>query len=520
MTDIGQEKTDHLLELIEGKLDKLYDQASNEVGEKLNDYMEKHMKKYDAMWDKYEKGEITFDQFQEWASGGMTGKRYTALLDALATDCTNTNQIAMSIVNGYIPEAYALNRNYAFYQLDMNGVDLGATFTLYDRHTVEKLARGKASLLPKPKVDIPKDKRWNRQQIRNSISQGVLQGESIPKIAKRLERVVGMNHTSAVRNARTAMTGSQNAGRVRGYQDAKKMGINVMQEWLATHDGRTRDSHLAIDGERVEVGETFSNDCEYPGDPAGPPEEVYNCRCTLIPYLPDYDVDRRGGDSGDFDEWVEEQEVDERSIINAAIENAQEFSRSEHEEMNFSQDMWDDLSQAERDGVYNYTGSAYDSINSYLRGISSFDSYEEDYYMRMIEGCESALSKSTIAEDTLLYRGMGSKGTLARALGVDRYEVKSMLQDGSLIGQRFVEKGFCSTGIDSGAGWDKQIVLNIVAPKGTEGMYVDPISRHRGEKELLLQRGTVFEIFGVEKLDNEYSEAEYVLNVVVVGLEK
>ena len=269
MTDIGQEKTDHLLELIEGKLDKLYDQASNEVGEKLNDYMEKHMKKYDAMWDKYEKGEITFDQFQEWASGGMTGKRYTALLDALATDCTNTNQIAMSIVNGYIPEAYALNRNYAFYQLDMNGVDLGATFTLYDRHTVEKLARGKASLLPKPKVDIPKDKRWNRQQIRNSISQGVLQGESIPKIAKRLERVVGMNHTSAVRNARTAMTGSQNAGRVRGYQDAKKMGINVMQEWLATHDGRTRDSHLAIDGERVEVGETFSNDCEYPGDPAG-----------------------------------------------------------------------------------------------------------------------------------------------------------------------------------------------------------------------------------------------------------
>jgi hypothetical protein len=33
----------------------------------------------------------------------------------------------------------------------------------------------------------------------------------------------------------------------------------------------------------IEVGTKFVNGLRFPGDPAGGPEEVCNCRCSLIP---------------------------------------------------------------------------------------------------------------------------------------------------------------------------------------------------------------------------------------------
>ena len=85
-----------------------------------------------------------------------------------------------------------------------------------------------------------------------------------------------------MRNARTAVTGAENAGRIDSYVRAEKMGIKLKQMWLATLDGRTRDSHVIMDGQQQEVGKRFSNGCRYPGDPQGAPAEVYNCRCTLV----------------------------------------------------------------------------------------------------------------------------------------------------------------------------------------------------------------------------------------------
>ena len=91
-----------------------------------------------------------------------------------------------------------------------------------------------------------------------------------------------MNKSSAIRTARTAVTGAQNAGRMDSYVAAEKMGIKVRKEWLATIDGRTRHSHAMLDGEVVDNDEAFRNGCMFPGDPNGAPEETYNCRCTMV----------------------------------------------------------------------------------------------------------------------------------------------------------------------------------------------------------------------------------------------
>ena len=94
--------------------------------------------------------------------------------------------------------------------------------------------------------------------------------------------ITSMSRTSAVRAARTAVTGAENGGRLAGMEAAQRKGIDVQKEWLATLDGRTRFDHRAMDGQVVPLDKKFPNGLMYPGDPNGRPELVYNCRCTMV----------------------------------------------------------------------------------------------------------------------------------------------------------------------------------------------------------------------------------------------
>lgn len=114
---------------------------------------------------------------------------------------------------------------------------------------------------------------------------------------------------------RTAVTGAQNAGRLDSYAAAEKMGIKLKKEWLATLDGRTRHSHAMLDGEQVAPDAKFSNGCRFPGDPQGPPWEVYNCRCTLIAAVD-------GVDTSDAERWARDPETWERKLVSDMIYQA------------------------------------------------------------------------------------------------------------------------------------------------------------------------------------------------------
>ena len=161
----------------------------------------------------------------------------------------------------------------------------GYSFTLVDADTVRNLSLSDETLLPYKYIDGKKDVRWNTKKVNTEVLQGILQGESIPDIAKRLSHVTEMNKTAAVRNARTMVTGAENKGRQDSYERATADGIILEKEWIETNDGRTRHTHrhkpVGVGGEIVGQDEAFSNGLLFPGDPAGHPAEVYNCRCTM-----------------------------------------------------------------------------------------------------------------------------------------------------------------------------------------------------------------------------------------------
>ncbi len=75
-------------------------------------------------------------------------------------------------------------------------------------------------------MDIPLDMRWNRQHITEAITKGILLGDPIPEIVKRLISVANMGYNAAVRSARTATTAAECAGRTGTYKRAEKMGIS------------------------------------------------------------------------------------------------------------------------------------------------------------------------------------------------------------------------------------------------------------------------------------------------------
>ena len=289
MADYAADQTDKLIEKVEKKLEKLYGQSGKEMNGKLKDFLKSYNAENKLKLKDLKAGKITDDQYSNWLATKAFQKQWMQqMVDQLVNDATLTDIKAMSIVNVFTPEAYAINHNFAAFQIE-KGALVDTSFTLVDAHTVENLVKNKPNLLPKPDPSIPKEQKWHKQKITDAITQGILQGEDIDDISKRLESVTDMDHRSAVRNARTAMTGAQNAGRVDAYEYAESLGIDMEQEWLATLDERTRDTHRMLDGERVKVGEKFSNGLRYPGDPLGDPEEVYNCRCTLVAAVAGHD---------------------------------------------------------------------------------------------------------------------------------------------------------------------------------------------------------------------------------------
>lgn len=288
--DLAHRQTERKLASLERRIASVYQQASDDMKEKIQKYFESFAKKDAEKLAALEAGEITKSQYQQWRMAQMLrGKRYTALRDALAERMTKANEVAVAYINDATPGIYSLNRNYAAFTIERVGGNVG--FTLVDEQTVRRLIQKRPSLMPyypkKKAVARGIDLAWGRRQIKAQITSSILQGESIPDTAKHLmQRIPEMNRASAVRTARTAVTSAQNGGRLASYEKADQMGVKVRKVWVATKDDRTRRDHRRMDGETVDWDEDFSNGLRFPGDPSGEPKEVYSCRCTVRTEVP------------------------------------------------------------------------------------------------------------------------------------------------------------------------------------------------------------------------------------------
>lgn len=317
--DKARKETDKRLAKMESELTKIYQKSAKGIYEKWQKYMDNAAKKIEKLQKGYDDAKLSGDKDKIVEAGKILGiakrnitlqsSHYKAMLAEITKHLAEVNQTATAYLNKSIPDIYALNYN----AISGDAAEVGVKFGLVDAHTVKRLVIDGDIKLPYKKLDIPKDMRWNTKQLNSAVLQGILQGDSMQKIAKRILPIVDNNANAAIRNARTMVTGAECAGRNDSYRELESRGIVLKKVWIATPDDRTRESHLELDGEEVDVNEAFSNGCMYPGDPNGDPSEVYNCRCSIRTHIIGFRADDGSISEIDFEreETLHDKQMEE-----------------------------------------------------------------------------------------------------------------------------------------------------------------------------------------------------------------
>ena len=121
---------------------------------------------------------------------------------------------------------------------------------------------------------------------------GFQNGIGIPEIAKQIR--YELNISERYRSERIARTEVISASNMSSQAGALATGVPLDKTWIAKIDDKTRESHIAVDGEVVDINELFSNGLLLPGDPNGEAEDTINCRCA-VGYLSKSDSDYSWG---------------------------------------------------------------------------------------------------------------------------------------------------------------------------------------------------------------------------------
>ena len=293
MADSIDRYADGKFEEMKRRIRAIYREAAEGIQEKIARFLESHRRTDERMRARLNAGEITDADYQRWLRGQVfQGQRWDAVLDEITRTYVDADKRAREMINEEDRGIFAEAANRTAERIDRN-VSGGMSWAIYDQHTVDRLIRDDPQMLPEWRIDEPKDYVWNEQRVRNIITQGILQGQSIQEIGEILTTdLTAQNAGKMQMFARTAVTGAHNAGRVEAMREAEDMGITVMKRWLAVHDSRTRESHAYLDGQTRRPDEDFidqdGNHIKFPGDPSAPPALTYNCRCTLVYVYPDH----------------------------------------------------------------------------------------------------------------------------------------------------------------------------------------------------------------------------------------
>lgn len=125
----------------------------------------------------------------------------------------------------------------------------------------------------------------DEDNIRDAIQSGLDEGLGNAEIARNIRKVSNQTPYRAALIARTETHAAATFGSVESVREAEReLGVRMTKEWVATKDDRTRDDHIAADGQVVGLNEKFEVGgvlMDRPGDSSAPIEQLANCRCAV-----------------------------------------------------------------------------------------------------------------------------------------------------------------------------------------------------------------------------------------------
>lgn len=220
-----------------------------------------------ALLQSRKRSKVYQKQFQEALQGQING-----ILDRMQGNNYST-------IEGYLKDCYEDAYIGEVYNIHGQGIPIimpiDQAAAVKAIMTDSKISKGLYTALG---VDVKGLKKAIRQEITRGISSGLMYSE----IARNI------SNTTKAPLARAKLIVRTEAHRIqqRSADDARsaaiKRGCDVVKQWSAALDGRTRPNHRRLDGQIKEEDEPFEiggKKAMFPGD-FGDPAEDCNCRCT------------------------------------------------------------------------------------------------------------------------------------------------------------------------------------------------------------------------------------------------
>jgi len=269
MGDKAHNWTDAQIAEMERQLKKYYQDSYNEVSKKMREILAKM---------NLEKGMTPAQLYEEARKYG----RLEELEKQLTASLRSVNSDSVKMINGKMVNIYQENFNW-------NATKTGVV-PLMNKEAIKSILNKDISPFQMLAIDNIKDSALLKNKLTNQLVNGIIQGDSIKNIAKRIKSVYEVNLSDSIRIAQTETTQVEARGRYNVGEEAKKMGFKVYKKWIATNDLRTRDAHAKANGQIVSQDKPFNVGGEkmmYPGDSSlgASPWNIINCRCTMVSIL-------------------------------------------------------------------------------------------------------------------------------------------------------------------------------------------------------------------------------------------
>ena len=184
-------------------------------------------------------------------------------------------------ISEYLTKCYEEGYLGAMYSMQEQGVPL---ILPIDQKQVVKAIQHDTKLSEDLYASLGKDIQTLNKQIAGEISRGISVGKMYSEIAKDINGYSRIGMNNAMRIARTEGHRIQSQANYDAQVKAKSKGADIVKVWSSALDGKTRNAHFKLDGQRKEVDEPFKYGrytAMFPGE-FGVAHLDINCRCRAI----------------------------------------------------------------------------------------------------------------------------------------------------------------------------------------------------------------------------------------------
>ena len=242
--------------------------------------------------------------------------RLSAIEDQIGKEIMKLTGLTAETLKRGISETFVAAKMREVYAIEKS-IGFATDFSLMNKKAINAAIKN-----PYDRIGFINRNKFNAEllarQVRQEITQGLIQGKSFQQTARDLKRRMEIGAGKARTIVQTETHRVRGVAKSETQEEAVGLGINIKKMWVASIDDATRDAHQMLDGLTIDIDEDFYS--ETGGQGPGPgemntAEDDINCRCTKITVIEGFEPSvRRVRGEGivkfeTFKEWEKTRDI-------------------------------------------------------------------------------------------------------------------------------------------------------------------------------------------------------------------